>query len=62
MGLPQIEIASAKIENENAFINEMYLIKGFDRVSLGFWYGPANRVGSGLGVASILIILFLLHL
>ena len=31
MGLPQIEIASAKIENENAYINEMYLINVFDK-------------------------------
>ena len=45
MGLPQIEIASQRFENENAYINEMYLINGFDRASSGFDSDPPTVSG-----------------
>ena len=51
MGLPKIESLPQRFENENAYINEMYLIKGFGRASPGFDSDPL--IGSGRARGSL---------
>ena len=50
-----MEIAPQRFENENVYINELDLIKGFGRASPGFRFGSANWVGSGSGVATMVV-------
>ena len=45
-----------RVENENTYRNELYLINGFDKRLqpgvLGLQFGSTNLVGQGSGVAT----------
>ena len=56
MGLPQNANHFCKYLITKTFINEMYLINGFNRASPGFRFESANRVGPGSKVTILKVV------
>ena len=58
---PKLKLLPQRFENENAYINEMDLINGFDKRLrsgvVGFQFGSTNRVRSGSRVATCNVVL-----
>ena len=49
IGCPKLKSLPQRFENENTYINEMDLINGFGRASLGFGSNPPTGSGRAQG-------------